>query len=620
MVRRLLISFIAVAAFSCDSHPDVTFRDDSVPFSVLFTSPADGENGIELESAVSVVFSRALDSSSFDSTTFSIAVNGTSLLATILVSDHVATLSPSVPLEYLADYEVSLTGAVSSMDGSALTSDFSFSFTTRGLPFELVDEIDNPEPEVSARFGSGGVTAVGQNFVVTAPAADNTAGGVFLHDGIGSLITDISNPSPDFGDGFGNTVSAVAGNFVVTCAPPLTGNGSIYLYNGTTGSLINAIPYPGRCFHQTARDAGKCVTAVGGNFVAVDSYDDLGASQAGSVALYDSAGGLILAIPNPDPLLNDFFGSSGVTAVGNNFVVGVDLDDPGGIANAGSVYLYNGMTGAQIVAIPDPVPAQADDAFGSVVTAVGGNFVVVAPERNSASGADAGAVWLYSGTTGALVRYIPNPAEALNDLFGSSGVTAVGGNFVVSADHDDPGLVVDAGSVYLYNGSNGNLILAIPNPSPAANDEFGSTVTAVGGNFVVTAPFDDPGGVVDAGSVYLFSGTTGALLATLPNPKPTADDQFGAPGVTSIGGYFVVGDAKDDPGGVGDVGSVYVYGAQTGEFILNIVNPFPEANDLFGSRGIVSLGESFVVTTPMDDPGGVSNAGSVYLYAPSSTP
>lgn len=51
-----------------------------------------------------------------------------------------------------------------------------------------------------------------------------------------------------------------------------------------------------------------------------------------------------------------------------------------------------------------------------------------------------------------------------------------------------------------------NLVpMVVANPAPEASDQFGQAVTAVGGDFVVAAYYDDPGGVASAGSVYLYA-------------------------------------------------------------------------------------------------------------------
>lgn len=56
----------------------------------------------------------------------------------------------------------------------------------------------------------------------------------------------------------------------------------------------------------------------------------------------------------------------------------------------------------------------------------------------------------------------------------------------------------------VFNGDTGAHLLTIPNPFPASGDLFGWSTAAVAGRIVVSAPFADPGGIVDAGTVYVF--------------------------------------------------------------------------------------------------------------------
>ena len=82
---------------------------------------------------------------------------------------------------------------------------------------------------------------------------------------------------------------------------------------------------------------------------------------------------------------------------------------------------------------------------------------------------------------------------------------------------------------------------------------------------IVGAHFDDPGGVSNAGSAYVFDTTTGNLIATLNNPDTTASDNFGT-SVAVSGTTAVIGTSGDDPGGVNGAGSAYVFTAGVAGF------------------------------------------------------
>ncbi|MCB9973220.1 MAG: FG-GAP repeat protein [Rhodospirillales bacterium] len=152
----------------------------------------------------------------------------------------------------------------------------------------------------------------------------------------------------------------------------------------------------------------------------------------------------------------------------------------------------------------------------------------------------------------------------------------------------------------------------IPNPVPAAIDGFGYSVAVSGTTAVIGVPFDDPGGVSDAGSAYVFDTTTGNLVATLNNPAPTASDYFGV-NVAVDGTVAVIGAFEDDPGGVTGAGSAYVFDTTTGNLLATLNNPDPTASDIFGNSVVVD-GTTAVVGAFYDDPGGVNGAGSAYVF------
>ena len=77
-------------------------------------------------------------------------------------------------------------------------------------------------------------------------------------------------------------------------------------------------------------------------------------------------------------------------------------------------------------------------------------------------------------------------------------------------------------------------------PHPAAGNGFGSTIAPLStGNVVITSPGDDAG-ASNAGAVYLFNGSTGALISTLRGSN--ANDAVGTTSVAALsnGNYVVV--------------------------------------------------------------------------------
>ncbi|MFO0969605.1 MAG: LamG-like jellyroll fold domain-containing protein, partial [Gemmataceae bacterium] len=188
-----------------------------------------------------------------------------------------------------------------------------------------------------------------------------------------------------------------------------------------------------------------------------------------------------------------------------------------------------GTTYGAATAVQKATPA-ASDQFGSALAIIDNTLYVGAPFDDTGA-TNAGAVYAYNATTGAFLGTVIQKnlnagyTRTANDQFGFA-LAAVGGKLVIGANLDDFG-ATDAGAVYVYDPT-GNTLTRVANPAPAGNDQFGSTLAAVGGNFVVGAALDDNGAAVDAGAAYIFDGASLALLQTLRKPIITVTDLSGA--------------------------------------------------------------------------------------------
>ncbi|MCJ8306928.1 MAG: hypothetical protein HRU07_07775 [Nitrosopumilus sp.] len=87
----------------------------------------------------------------------------------------------------------------------------------------------------------------------------------------------------------------------------------------------------------------------------------------------------------------------------------------------------------------------------------------------------------------------------------------------------------------------GDQLLTINNPTPEDNDALGYSITSTpNGDLLVGAPFDNTG-ATSTGAAYLFDGTTGNLLLTLNNPTPGDYDYFGYSVASTPDGNLLVG-------------------------------------------------------------------------------
>ncbi len=164
-------------------------------------------------------------------------------------------------------------------------------------------------------------------------------------------------------------------------------------------------------------------------------------------------------------------------------------------------------------------PAQGNQFGAAVVVLSTGNVVVTAPDDN-AGGTGAGAVYLFNGTTGALISTLIG--SHAGDNIGSGGVTALSdGNYVVESPSWTNGAAADLGEVTWGSGTAG-----VSGAVSATNSLVGSTeaddvgyggVTALSnGNYVVSCPFWTNGEAADAGAVTWAAAPPASAVPSAP--------------------------------------------------------------------------------------------------------
>jgi protocatechuate 3,4-dioxygenase beta subunit len=299
--------------------------------------------------------------------------------------------------------------------------------------------------------------------------------------------------------------------------------------------------------------------------------------------------------------------------------------DADGVQDAGesgfadwSVVLEKTDSSTPRLTIQNPTP-ETNDMFGFDIASLGDNIIIGA-SKDDTDGTDTGAAYLFD-SNGDLLRTFYAPGDPVDlDRFGCS-VAAVGDDVLVGSRRN---WIVDGheearvGEVYLFDGSTGALLQTFSDPNPEdgpspEQNRFGGSeraLAAYGNNVLIGDPEADVNGVEAAGALYLFDSSNGNLIRTFANPTPGVYDKFGGP-FSVIGDNILIGAGLDDTRGE-DTGIAYLYDGSTGQLLRTFLNPTPEVGDHFGS-GAAGVG-NFVLIAAIDDNTGATSAGAVYVF------
>lgn len=370
-----------------------------------------------------------------------------------------------------------------------------------------------------------------------------------------TLLATLTNPTPAAGDAFGYSVAALGSNRVLIGAymddAGASDSGAAYLFS-TSGALLTTFTNP---LPTVAAHFGVSVAGVGTDRVLIGAdQGNVGAWLAGVAYLFSTNGTLLTIFTNPTPADGDRFGASLAAMGSDQVLIGAYLDRSVS-SHAGTVYLFR-TNGALLTTLTNPTPA-AYDYFGWSIAAVGSHAILIGASGDDTSASDSGAAYLFS-TNGTLLTTFTNPTPVANDQFGYS-VAALGADRVlIGARYDNTGASY-SGAAYLF-GTNGVLLTTFAKPTPAALDYFGRSVAVVGTDWVLFGVPGDNTGAEDAGAAHLFN-TAGTHLRILANPTPAYDDRFGF-SVSAVGSDRVVIGAYFDDTSAVNAGAANLFSIQ----------------------------------------------------------
>jgi hypothetical protein len=157
------------------------------------------------------------------------------------------------------------------------------------------------------------------------------------------------------------------------------------------------------------------------------------------------------------------------------------------------------------------------------------------------------------------------------------------------------GAITVQGRVYAFSGKDGELLLTLDDPQPAAGEVFGWRITSAGDlnkdgapDIVVGAPYKDVGANPSQGQAFVFNGADGKILYTLNNPAPKPYAGFG---------YVLVRGPDVDEDSASEIlvgapfqtvdqfhvqGEVFVFNGWDGRHLITFDDPYPHQGASFG--------------------------------------
>ena len=209
----------------------------------------------------------------------------------------------------------------------------------------------------------------------------------------------------------------------------------------------------------------------------------------------------------------------------------------------------------------------------------------------------------------ALLYSLLNPSTNAQAGAVQGASVAMDGNFaVVGAPYDSVGGTY-AGVAKIYNVSAGALLYTLTNPSPAASENFGTSVAISGAQVAI--------GTVAARRVWIYdlaSATAALPILALTNANPNGPPRLDF-AMTLSGAWLAVGYPNAKSGNIypGNASVFNLAGATPTVPILVLTNPNPAHYPQFGYSIAVS-GTRVVVGAPSDSSLVATNSGIAYVY------
>ena len=357
-----------------------------------------------------------------------------------------------------------------------------------------------------------------------------------------------------------------------------------------------------------------------GNFVVSSPNKKVGSNNlSGAVALVDGITGNTIATLSGESA-NDYFGFGGMLAKSRydklatthpeaSFLLTTSAQTPNGMI------LLDSSGNTQSTSTTYNFTYDEKNAkLGGITALKNGNFVISSIGHRVGGIAKAGSVKLVNGTTGALIATLAGATDS--DHIGSTYVRALSNsNYVVASPLEDVGGLVNAGTVRLIRGSDGQVLATFS--GAAANYQLGSgaVVELPDGGFAFGSATETVSGVANVGRIRIVNadGTLRSLIDGLSATDGLGSSSISYPGLVRLGDNALVAiSTQATVGGVANVGRARLINATSGADALELTGL--NLTDNLGSAGIVPLSQNrFILRSPNHDHSGVTNAGMLHM-------
>ncbi len=262
----------------------------------------------------------------------------------------------------------------------------------------LIRTFPDPAPRPIPSYGR----AYAANADVVA-VSDTNGGKVYLFDRAqGTLLRTIFADPTNVHGAFGDSLVISGDELLIADVSQTDNRRSLVEIHGLDGALRRSLVDP---LPPSEISCFGCSLAVGGGYILVGAphFTTNGSSKSGAVHIFDAVtGARVRTLENPLPQELAFFGQE-LSVDGDALLIGAFGQDSGGVANAGSAFLFDLDTGRIRYMYPNPAP-KADARFEYGGFAIGGGKIAIGSQKASPGGfAEAGAIYIFDAAHGLLL-------------------------------------------------------------------------------------------------------------------------------------------------------------------------------------------------------------------------